>query len=290
MHELISQHMERMKARSMHTQKSYEYVLNDFFAFAASSGDPTITVDLVQRYVNHLSEKNAASTVRHRFTLIRSFFRFSDVDIRLHRVALPRRVIKEERILDGVLLDRYFTEAKSLRRKPRLRTLLMLLPYTGVRVAEACGDRYNEDYNGIHKKDITRLGGSYFIRVRGKNLRERVVPLDDEIKDIVLQYAHTLKPSEKLFPITSSAVKGLIKRVGKRINAPWLHAHTLRHTFITILMRRGVEPKRIQDIVGHANLATTMSYVHTTPEEKHEAVAGMYGVPGYDGRRVTLEP
>ena len=108
MHELIQQHMERMKARSMHTQKSYEYVLNDFFAYAASSGDPTITIALVQRYINHLSEKNAPSTVRHRFTLIRSFFRSSDIDIKLHLVALPRQVIKEERILDDILLDRYF--------------------------------------------------------------------------------------------------------------------------------------------------------------------------------------
>ena len=290
MHELISQHMERMKARSMHTQKSYEYVLNDFFSFTASSGDPSITADLVQRYVNHLSEKNAPSTVHHRFTLIKSFFRSSDVDIRLHRVALPRRVIKEERILDGELLDRYFKEAKSMRRKKHLCTLLMLLPYTGIRIAEACGGRFNRENEGIRKRDVVRVGGEYFIKVHGKNQRERSVPLDDEIKSIVLSYIHTLHSDDKLFSMSSSAVKKLVKRVGKRIGAPWLHAHTMRHTFITTLVRKGVEMKDIQEIVGHASAATTMLYVHTTPQRKHDAVAGLYKKPGYDRRMVDLEP
>ena len=52
-----------------------------------------------------------------------------------------------------------------------------------------------------------------------------------------------------------------------------IRIHDLRHTCATLMVEKGVNPKLVQDIMGHSNYATTLNiYVHTNPETLRDAV------------------
>ena len=59
----------------------------------------------------------------------------------------------------------------------------------------------------------------------------------------------------------------------KHINIPPIRFHALRHTYATRLFEAGVPPKTVQELMGHADISTTMNiYTHVMENEKVEAV------------------
>jgi integrase/recombinase XerD len=116
-----------------------------------------------------------------------------------------------------------------------------------------------------------------FVRCVGKGNKERIVPVNDTALDWVSRYLQEARPrlggsdrrSQRLFLATGggaisriqfwSRVKQHAERAGIRQNVT---PHMLRHSFATHLLGGGADLRSIQQLLGHASIATTQIYTH----------------------------
>jgi integrase/recombinase XerC len=183
---------------------------------------------------------------------------------------LPRSV-SEERLL--TLLD----SLEHSEVPPRDRAVLELLYGSGIRVGEAAALRL-EDLD-----PYTRT-----LRVKGKGGRERIVPLTGEAFRALADYLQErgLDPGPgaagKRAVFENRNGRPLSARTLRRIVNRYLPAgnergaaspHALRHSFATHLLDHGADLRAVQELLGHARLATTAVYTHVTRRRLLEAYA-----------------
>jgi integrase/recombinase XerD len=119
-----------------------------------------------------------------------------------------------------------------------------------------------------------------FVRAVGKGSKERIIPLGKKARDALQKYLDHVRP--KLLKGQTSDVL-FLSRLGKRISRQSLWAlikfyarraqikktikpHTLRHTFATHLLEHGADLRSVQEMLGHADIATTQIYTHVDRE------------------------
>jgi integrase/recombinase XerC len=169
------------------------------------------------------------------------------------------------------------TRGEAEKRLLRDRAVLELLYGCGLRVAELCG---------LDVEDVDLEGQR--VRVMGKGGKERVVPLGDFAAQAVVDYLLSgrpayLPPSGGDKPESSSPESAALffnrrrKRLGPRdaralvdryvravLEGRKVSPHTLRHSFATHLLEGGADIRTVQDLLGHASLATTQRYTHVS--------------------------
>ena len=149
----------------------------------------------------------------------------------------------------------------------RDRAILELAYSTGIRVSELVGA------NG---GDLDM--GAGFLRVRGKGKRERLVPVGRAAVEAIRRYrevvrrANTAPPGGAASPLflnrrggrlSARSVERLVVRYSRLVSANGpVGPHALRHSCATHLLESGADLRSIQELLGHASLATTERYTH----------------------------
>jgi site-specific recombinase XerD len=149
----------------------------------------------------------------------------------------------------------------------RDRAVLELLYGSGLRVAEVAGltlDRVDLDRGRV--------------TVLGKGSKEREVPLSDfaaeSLRTYLAEGRHRMMGagSEALFfnrkakPLGTRDIRALVGRYGGRtLSGRHISPHTLRHSFATHLLEGGADIRAVQELLGHASVATTQRYTHVSP-------------------------
>jgi integrase/recombinase XerD len=166
-------------------------------------------------------------------------------------------------------------------------TALLLLPLTGLRVAELCKLRLGDLEMNV--------GPAHWVvlRVDGKGAKERRVPLLETGYPILRAYltgwrsaygadreqplgARWLFPAPGGQPVSRRTIQAWARRIRAQLGAPRLTPHTLRRTYATMMAKRGVSPFIVAQLLGHANLDTTRRhYVRTELEQLLEGVKGV---------------
>lgn len=114
------------------------------------------------------------------------------------------------------------------------------------------------------------------VRVIGKGDKERIVPLLGSIKEKLKRYVDIVRPQlnkleESWLFLTRTGRQlhredlwRIIRRRGKAAGIPAvrLHPHVLRHSLATHMLRRGLDLRTLQELLGHASIATTERYTH----------------------------
>ena len=168
-------------------------------------------------------------------------------------------------------LATYFLVAEE--RDEPVRTILLLLPRTGLRISEICNLRRDNlvKHNGV--------GGLMF---RGKRDEERFVPLNKAATKVLTEYNQNYQPNDWLFegyrggPITDHAVRKHTRQMREQYpELGPLSPHVLRHTFATSLLRTGADVRRVQALMGHKSIETTARYLHPDAGMLSEAVEGL---------------
>ena len=141
-----------------------------------------------------------------------------------------------------------------------VRTILLLLPRTGLRISEICN---------LRGENLVRRGGVSGLLFRGKRDEERFVPLNRAAQKILDSYLAGEPPEGWLFegyllgPITPAAVRK-VTRALRTVHPDLgeLSPHILRHTCFTMALRKGADLRTIQALAGHKNITTTARYLH----------------------------
>lgn len=248
-------------------------------AYAASRGAATpeaVTPRLLREFIYHLKDLGLAPTsIRRQISAARMYFRFLVGEGHVPRDPTDRLELpKTWRRLPDVLTRE---EIEALLGAPsvdeplawRDRALLEVAYGTGVRVSELVG---------LRTEDL--WFDDALVRVFGKGGKERLVPIGRRALGAAAVYARELRPrldrgagAGRFFlnargrPLSRVGAWGIIRRAAARTGVTKrVTPHTLRHTFATHLLEGGADLRAVQEMLGHANLATTQIYTHVDRE------------------------
>jgi integrase/recombinase XerC len=236
-----------------------------------------IDEDAVRRYMVHLTRRGlSARTVARRLAALRAFQRYLRrrgtegvrIGPELKGPRIPKRLPRC--LTPGelqTLLDE--TDWHGEARGVRDRAILELLYSTGIRLSEL---------TGLKRRDVDLVRG--LLAVRGKGNRERRVPVGRSARAALEDHLREIAPVDRespLFPgregaLSNRTVQRIVTRHLRRIaRRSRLSPHLLRHSFATHLLEAGAELRAVQELLGHASLASTQIYTHVTTERLRAA-------------------
>ena len=265
---------------SEHTVTAYEKDLDQFIQFGSEMVGDFFFVEadhhLIRQWIISLMDQGVkAVSVRRKISTLRSLYKFllreglmtkNPVDLVMTPKIgkkLPQFVQEKEmnRLLDTPFFGGDFTGLRD-------KAVLSLFYGTGMRLAEL---------RGIRKADL-RVGEGV-VKVIGKRNKERLIPYPTEISDDLSRY---IKVRSELFGDSNDFLfltdKGeqVYDKLLYRIVRKYLSLvtsmekrspHVLRHSYATHLLNRGADLNAIKELLGHASLAATQVYTHTTFEK-----------------------
>lgn len=293
---------ERGAARN--TLEAYRRDLDDYAEFLAGegAGPKTSTTKTIRAYLADCQSRGLkTASVARRLSAVRQLHRF------LYGEGLsgedpaavlegPKRGRPLPKTLGLAEVDRLLATAREglddaarpvgeRLRAARLTCLLELLYATGMRVSELIALPV-----GAARRD------QRFLVVRGKGNKERIVPLNTAARDAMVAYLALreeagLGPSKWLFP--SSGESGHLTRqhVGRELkgvagaaglSAAKVSPHVLRHAFASHLLQNGADLRAVQQLLGHADIATTQIYTHVLDERLKSLVRDLHPLGNED--------
>ena len=155
----------------------------------------------------------------------------------------------------------------------RDRAMLELLYASGLRVSELVG---------LQRHQLNLQVG--FVRCLGKGSKERIIPVGGKAIESIQAYLATrvdlcpyLFAGKRDRPLTRVGFWKMIKRYAVRAGIhSHVSPHVLRHSFATHLLERGADLRAIQEMLGHASIATTQIYTHVSTDHLKEVYQGTH--------------
>jgi integrase/recombinase XerC len=291
-------HLETERSASIYTVRNYRQTFSEFIRWhqeerKSSPSWKTLARDDFRGYLRFLGRKQMSrAAIMLRFSALRSFYKFlirrGNVDASpIKGIAMPKaarrlpRFITPQQMLD--LLRAPAKELEQLRRASadeidpsiyeRDAGLLETIYSCGLRISELCGLRA-EDINWNEQ----------LVRVRGKGKKERQVPIGTPALEAIRKYWKSLEhapaghmpvflaSAHRVQPLSPRVVQIRLKRYLEIAGLdPNLTPHKLRHSYATHLLDQGADLRSVQELLGHAHLATTQVYTHVTTERLKRA-------------------
>lgn len=268
------------------TLAAYEHDLGDLAGFLAARGTAIESADAAQlhQYLTAAATRRlAARTVARRLSTIRQFFRFLVGDrvraddptsgLDAPRLGRPLPKTLTEREVASLIAAAAGLDGAGA----RLGCILEMLYATGLRVSELVA---------LPLAAVQR--DPRFLLVRGKGGKERLVPLSvparRALADYLAQRQRHLKPDQAsrwLFPSRAAGGHLTRQRCGQLLKELALAAgldparlspHVLRHAFASHLLDHGADLRSVQQMLGHADIATTQIYTHVQGERLRRLV------------------
>ena len=187
---------------------------------------------------------------------------------------LPRRLRRLPRTLSPGEAERLIEAAAGTTpRALRDSALVELLYGAGLRVSEAVGLARNS-------VDLDER----LVRAIGKGDKERIVPFGRQAAEALRRYLSRGRPHldtrhrPELFlnarggPLTRAGAFLIVRRLAEKagLDPTRVHPHLLRHSFATHLLEGGADLRSVQEMLGHADLATTELYTHVSDRRRRE--------------------
>jgi integrase/recombinase XerD len=296
------------RGAAKNTLEAYKRDLTDYQEFLAARTKSLETVETadVRAYMVDLDTRGfVASTAARRLSALKQLHRFlyaeairSDDPTTI--LAGPKRGRPLPNVLTISEVDKLLSTAsegatdakrpfKERMMAARMAALLELLYATGLRVSELV----TLPMNAINAQ-------TEMMTVRGKGNKERLVPLTDSAKRAVAEWKAILqsvtadakdKSASWLFP-AESASGHLPRQVFARdlkavagyagIGADRVSPHVIRHAFASHLLQNGADLRVVQQLLGHADVATTQIYTHVLDERAKAMVRDLHPLADQD--------
>lgn len=160
---------------------------------------------------------------------------------------LPKYCSKEE--IEQIIDKANHDTGKHARRN---HTILTVLWQTGMRA---------EEITNLRKKDIQV--DTIIIR-GGKGGKDRVIPVKNDLRTLLLLYSDQMNGEDRIFPLTTRQIRNIVYRYSE------MHPHTFRHSFAVHCLKSGMNIRTLQKILGHSGLNTTQVYLDLSGVDVNE--------------------
>jgi len=250
-----------------------------FLGWESNEFDPAeVTEADVRGWLINMMEEdhNSPRSVRRRLSSLHSFYRFllrtGQVKKDITRLVMAPKVdkplpifFKPSEMERATMFDDEADDFVSIRDS----LIIQMLYQTGMRRAEMLG---------LKDADVNTMAAE--IRVFGKRRKERVIPIGAHLIEMINKYLEVRgKDMVGTFfvqenragvrsPMTRATLYNIVcARMGEVSTLKKHSPHVLRHTFATTMLDNGADIRMIQQLLGHASLAATQIYTHTTFEQ-----------------------
>jgi integrase/recombinase XerD len=259
------------------TVEAYGRDVRAFLEFLAARGKTTSDALVRADVTDHVGALRAkgrkASTRARAFVAVREFLAFlASTHATAHDLSegleAPKKNLVLPRVLDEETTLKILQSADGVApRDLRDRAMLEFLYGCGLRVSELCG---------LELQDVIADAG--VVRCRGKGSKERIVPIGLPAAKALARYLESARESftrgnaaeRRIFltrlgrPFTRMGVFKMLREraAAAGVDAKAVSPHVLRHCFATDLLAHGADIRAIQEMLGHASIATTQIYTH----------------------------
>ncbi len=290
MKKLIEKYLKYLQVErnsSPHTITSYENDLTSFLEFCTSQFEckpdhvdvQHITRLTIRLWLGELSEEGLSkSSIARKIAALRSFFKYSFKRGHItknpaHLLVVPKKDKSLPKTVTPEDLSRMFDNVDiETTRGLQDRAILEVFYGTGIRVSELVG---------LNLTDLDLRAGQ--ITVRGKGNKERIVPLGNTARDILKDFIRkrielygprTDSDARKALFLAASGQRAYVRSIrymvekylSRESEVTQKSPHVLRHSFATHMLNNGADIRLIKEFLGHANLAATQVYTHTSVE------------------------
>jgi integrase/recombinase XerD len=279
MKEVVAQFLDHVafeRGLAVNTRKAYAADLALFATFLAATGVHTFNAVTRQHIVDFLTDqrrrKMSATTIARRLVAVKVLFAWLQQEGLLDRnvteaMNSPKLWHTLPNILAPTEVDHLIEAAAGDKAKAvRDRAILELFYACGLRISEVTALRVDE---------VQFEGG--FVRCTGKGDKQRVVPMGRRAATCIARYLKEIRPKmaqkhpgdNRLFlsqqgrGFTRQGLYLLVMRYVREAGFRGrMTPHTLRHCFASHLLANGAQLRAIQEMLGHASIATTQIYTH----------------------------
>jgi integrase/recombinase XerD len=285
---------ERGAARN--TLDAYERDIEDYLGFIAGTPLDAVTASGIRDWLADVAARGLkASSAARRLSAVRQFHRFLYTEGLCPNdpaaaIEGPRQGRPLPKVVSVDHVDRLLATAREACEREgltpaarlkalRMRCLVEMLYATGLRVSEL-----------IALPLSAATTRERFLIVRGKGDKERLVPLNEAARAAARDWLLALREAGQaegrwLFPsdaesghLTRQAFARDLKALGGAagLSAASLSPHVLRHAFASHLLQNGADLRVVQELLGHADIATTQIYTHVLDERLKSMVRDLH--------------
>jgi len=250
--------LEKMKIE-LKISKSSEYTIKNYLKankqlFEFSKKNPQeINEDDVKKFVAEKLSNNASMSI----ILFLSAIRYSFLNILGKDVTLNIKRPKREKRLPTVLTKEEVKKMIEFADTNKSRLMISLMYACGFRVSEITSLKI-ADLNFDEKTGYIK---------QGKGRKDRMFNIPKFLFDELKEQSKNQGGKREKFLFSGPNGKLVSKAAKKAGIQKEVHCHTLRHSFATHLLENGVDIRKIQELLGHADLSTTQIYTHISTEE-----------------------
>jgi len=251
----------KLRGSSQKTIKTYSFFINKYFEYLnQKSATKELSSDTARAFLAHLINERQISIKS--MVLAKAALKFLFEDVLKNPIDLPKR-IQIPKSLPVVLTKEEVQKLLSALKNPKHVLLLELLYSSGMRVSEVVN---------LKVKDFELDAGIGWIR-SGKGAKDRFFIIPEKLKPKLSEFFKDRKPEDYVFSGVNEkysvrTVQAIVSKAAKLANInKKISPHTLRHSFATHLLEAGVDIRKIQELLGHADLSTTQIYTKVSAKE-----------------------
>ncbi|KKP83934.1 MAG: Tyrosine recombinase XerD subunit [Candidatus Moranbacteria bacterium GW2011_GWF2_35_54] len=259
MQKYIKQYLDYLRIEKVLSERTIEIYtrdLSEFVKFIKKSSFNKLARAHIREFLCFLAEKNNQPITRRRkLTSLKNFFQFLESENLIKNnpvknIAMPKVKEKEPSYLTEAELKKLIGIIKKDKSKHQKRNELIVTIFieTGIRISELV----NLDVCDIDAKSKT-------IIVKRKGGQKQSIPINAKLARKIKQAYKNKEMDEPLF-FSSFKKRITLKLAG--ITKPNISVHSIRHSFCSRLLEKGVNLKTIQILAGHKNISTTERYLH----------------------------
>ena len=246
-----------LRIRNRSNLSRYYQVLDQFQQFLADTSPSSM---LAKSFLSKWSKRKPATVYKY-LSIIKGFLNWYGEEIDL-KVKLPHQLpeyVEDESIQKIITaIKKKQTHKKAIDRD----ILLIELAYnSGLR---------REELANLKAGDILINEKALIVR-KGKGIKDRTVPLPSRIVKLLETHIEDMNADDTIFSVKPVAISDKIRRVAKKAGVK-IHVHSLRHGYATRLLEKGANIKAVQELLGHARIGTTESYLSLLPRHLIETV------------------
>ncbi len=288
------EYLELERNSSQLTIRNYDHYLRRFQNFAGEIAPSDIDQNMIRKYRLYLARFQDPRTGQPLKRITQNYFMIALRAFLKYLAKIDVTTLSAEKVELGdsdprplkVLPDK---DLRQLLSAPQISTpdglrdkaILEMLFSTGLRVSEMT--RLNRDQVNLDRREFGVIGKGGKQRIVflsddaaewiGRYLQDR----SDDWKPLLIRYSGTKEPTKdgENMRLTPRSVERIVEKYVKKMGIPVKASpHTLRHSFATDLLINGADLRSVQELLGHANIATTQIYTHITNKQLrqvHEA-------------------